>query len=326
MDAVSTINKNIDVDKLLRHYDFDKVRNDGDYIRACCKIHGGNNPSAFVISRETGLWFCHTNCGGGDVYTLVQKMEDIDFPSAVRWLAQFYNVDIGNLQIAERQSQHMNELQQFIKLMRKKKKKKTVEPFTINEEIQEVTKYRNFKSETLEHFKLGYVDKVTLKKRNGEDYELYKRLTFPIIQNGIQVGISFRRTRSTDNPKWLHQPVNIETRELLYNYDDVKNEKQIIVVEGITDVWSFYELGLPCVSTFGAHITEEQYKLLLKTGADLIFAFDGDDAGRLANESAIKMFKNKANYSVIKFKEGQDPENVSREELKELYDRRKRYG
>lgn len=336
MDAISLINKHLDVEKVLLHYDFDHVNNENDVIRACCKIHGGNNPTAFAIRREDGVWVCHTgDCGAGDIYTLVQKMEGIDFPSAVRWVANFHGIDINNLQITERKTEYMEELKKFVKTMKGKKKCHELNPFEIPEQIKKVGKYRNFKEDTLVYFNLGYVDSVQLNKRNGEPYTLFHRLVFPIIFNNIQVGISFRKTKSTDFPKWSHQPANLETGELLYNYDNCKNESIITIVEGISDVWAYHEIGVPAVCTFGAHVTEEQYKLLLKTGADLCFSFDGDDAGRRATEKAILgykkdgklikgMFKYKANCSMVEFEEGEDPESISREELRKKYDNRKK--
>lgn len=325
MDAVTIITEHLDVDRLLQHYDFDKINPDGDIVRACCKIHGGNNPTAFVINRETGLWYCHTgSCGGGDVFTLVQKMESCDFPSAVRWLANFFDIDINNLRITERKYQYVEELKSFIKTV-KSKRKKVFQQFTIEEEIKEVTKYRDFKPETLEHFHLGYVESVKLKKRDGAYYTLLHRLVFPISFNNIQVGISFRRTNSNDFPKWSHQPAHIETKELLYNYDEAKSSQIIAICEGISDVWAFYEIGVSAVCTFGAHITQEQYKLLLKTGADLVLAYDGDEAGKLVTERALKMFKYKANLYTIHLNDSEDPQSIGREELLKRYESRTRH-
>jgi DNA primase len=324
MDAVSLIIEHLDVEKLLEHYEFDHVHADGDMIRACCKVHGGNNPSAFVMNRDRGLWTCHTgDCGSGDAFTLVEVMENIDFPSAVRWLARFTGVDINNLQITERKSDYVEELKKFVKLMGGKKKKK-LQPFTISEEIKAVAKYRKFTEDTIRHFNLGYVDCVTLTKRDGEDYVLNNRLVFPIIFNDMQVGISFRRIKSTDYPKWSHQPASLTVGNILYNYDDVKTESVIVVVEGITDVWAYHEIGIPAVATFGAHVTDEQYKLLLKTGADIVLSYDGDDAGRNATSEAVKLFRYKANLSVVHFNEGEDPESIEREELRGRYNGRKK--
>ena len=323
MDAVSAINKHIDVVKLLEHYDFKSIRDDGEYIRCACRLHDGNNPTAFVINKETGLYYCHTNCGGGDIYTIVEKMEGIDFSSSVSWLANFFGVDIDNLEITERKEKHETDLKKFVKLV-KGSRKKELKSFEIQEEIKDVTKYRGFKEETLERFELGFVKEVSLEKRNGEKYTLFDRLVFPIIFSGVQVGLSFRKTKSADFPKWSHQPANIETKELLYNYDEAKTRQVIVICEGILDVWAFYEIGVFAVATLGAHITEEQYKLLLLTGADLVFAFDGDEAGRKATQTAIKLFKNKANIFVIDFEEGEDAENIPREVLRTKYETMKR--
>ena len=324
MDAVTLIQENLDVDRLLEHYQFEKVRDEGETIRACCKIHSGDNPTAFVINRQTGLWYCHTGgCGGGDAFTLVQLMEGMDFFESVRYLANFFNVDIGNLRITKPKNRHIDNLNEFIKAVQTKRKKK-FSAYTVDEEIRKVTKYRGFQEETLQHFQIGYVKKISLYKKNGETYTLYNRLIFPIIFGGVQVGISLRRIKSTDYPKWSHQPNNIEMKSLLYNYDSVKEKENITVCEGINDVLAFYEIGVPSVAVFGSHISEEQYRLLLKTGADLILAFDGDNAGEKATKQAIKMFKNKANLFVIPFEAGEDPGSISREELKSKYENRRK--
>ena len=324
MDAITLIKEKMDVEKLLNHYNFKEITVNGDIIRACCKIHDGNNPTAFVINKNTGLWYCHTgDCGGGDIFTLVQRMENITgFQTTVQWISNFFNIDIKNLLIIENKSKYDKELREFISIVKNKKKKEFKE-YTIPEQIKEVTKYRNFKLETLQHFKLGYVDEITLEKRkkNGV-YKLHNRLVFPVIFNKIQIGIILRRIKSNDYPKWSNQPAHLETRNILYNYDNVVNSHYIVICEGITDVWAFYELNIPAVCIFGSHITKEQYKLLLQTGADLIFAYDGDDAGYSATQKAIKMFKNKANIQVIYFNKGTDPASISREELLNEFRRR----
>lgn len=320
MDAVTLLNEHIDMVKLLEHYDFDHIHVEGNMVRSCCKLHGGNNPTAFVANLENHLWFCHTgSCGGGDAYTLVERMEGIGFQDAVRWLAQFFGVDIDNLQIVERQADYMTEMKRWFTLMRKRTKKRRYEAFTIPEPIHPVAKFRDFHLDTLKHFGLGYVDSIELERRDGGKYRLNHRLLFPIVQDGIQIGVSIRRTKSSDVPKWSHQPAHIETKELLYNYDATKDGGTVVVVEGIPDVWAYYEIGVVAVATFGAHLTHEQYALLLKTGADIVLSYDGDEAGQLATVKAIEQLKNKTNLSLVSFQPGEDPENIGREELRKRY-------
>lgn len=325
MDAVSLLNKHIDVAKILDHYDFDHINHDGDFIRSCCKIHDGDNKSAFVIDVNNGLWFCHTGgCGGGSIYMLVQRLEECSFMSAVQRVASILSVDIENLQIIEHQERYMDDLKKWMKMMKKRRGKAEFTQYVVDSEIVPVAKFRDFKEETLDYFKVGFVDLIDLKKRNGDGYTLRNRIFVPIWFNGLQVGASLRRTKAKDLPKWTHQPVHINTGDILYNYDNVKDKDKIVVSEGITDVWAWHEVGVDACCTFGAHLTEEQYKLLMKTGADIILAYDGDKAGREATHKARQMLRNKANIEYVVFDEGDDPESISREELSLKYDQRRR--
>jgi DNA primase len=321
VDAVTTLNDKVDIEKLLVHYGFQNLNSDGNMIRCSCKMHNGNNPTAFVVNRDTGLWYCHTgSCGGGDAYTLVQRMENTSFPNAVRFIATFFNVDISELNIRERQPSYIANIKKFLSLMRDKDKE--YPEFQINEEMRDVAKFRNFQESTLAYFGVKYLKRITLSKKVEGSYTLQNRLMFPINFMGRMVGASLRRLSSKDFPKWSHQ--NIDTGNFLYNYDNIILAREIVVCEGITDVMAFHELGIPAVATFGAHITHKQYKLLLKTGADIVLAFDGDEAGQLAKKKAIELLKNKANISIIAFLPGEDPENIPREILYERYTNRKR--
>lgn len=328
MDAVGLIQQHMSVEKLLEHYNFNITLQEGSMARMACKIHGGNNPTSFAINLETGLYFCHTGCGeGGDIFTLVEKMEGYEgkssFPQAVRWLADFFEVDISGVELSKVKSRNAKELEKFMKIMQSGKKKQ-INEYEIKEELRKVTKFRDFNKETLEHFDLCFVPSITLNKKSGGTYTLCNRLVFPVIFKGKQVGALLRKTKSSDVPKWSNQPANLETKNILYNYDATEGSTTVAICEGITDVWAFHEIGVTAVATFGAHITNNQYKLLLKTGADLVFAYDGDNAGRLATDKAIKMFKYKANMSRMEFEEGGDPGSINREELAKLYGERKR--
>lgn len=325
MDALTTLHEHIDMQALLEHYDFDKVKEKGTMIRACCKLHGGSNPSGFVVNTNNNLWYCHTGgCGGGDAFTLVQKLENCTFPEAVHKVADFFGINLDNLEIQERQASYVKEMKKWIKTMRTLTKKKEKNAYHIPEEVRSVTKFRDFLPSTLEHFGLSYVEKIELLSREDKPYQLKNRLVFPVMQEGVQVGVSLRRIKAKDEPKWSHQPVSFETKDILYNYDAIQGEPSFVICEGITDVWAYHEIGVPAVCTFGAHLTEEQYRLLMRTGADLIWSYDGDEAGAFATKNARELFRNKANQYVVHFTDREDPASITREELKERYDKRER--
>lgn len=324
MDATTLLQQRVSIEEVMKHYDFDKTRPDKHIIRSCCKLHGGDNPTGFVANTENNLWFCHTGgCGGGDIFTLVELMEEIPFNQAVEFVARTFDVDITNLEIKKREETFMKEMKAWIRAITSRKKKEMQE-YSIPEEIKEVTKFRNFTEDTLRRFGLGWVESVRLKKKDDNTYTLKNRLVFPIWFNNVRVAYLFRRVKSTDIQKWSNQPVNVDTSELLYNYDMVLGEREIVVVEGVLDVWAYHEIGVPAVATFGAHLTDAQYKLLIRTGADITFSYDGDEAGRVATKKAIESMKYKANLRQVVFEDGEDPESIPRNQLKLNYERRMR--
>lgn len=323
MDAVSVIKQNIDVEKILRHYNVD-FKYFGDYIRCACPIHNGDNPTAFVINEDF-LWSCHTGgCGAGDVFTFIEQMEDLDFPKAVKKVAEILEIDIENLIIAERKNDYLKEVEKFLKYIKSKKEKKTLNEYVPKAELTQVRSFRNFDEKTLQKFELKYAKEIELDKKDGGTFKLYERLVIPIYVNEVQIGVSIRKIRAKDNPKWFHAPHTMETGNILYNIDNCKNDSEIIVCEGMFDVWSWYEAGFNAVCTFGAHLSEEQYRMLLRTGKNIIWCYDGDNAGLEATKKAIQMMKYKTNQWVIHLPEGADPGNCSPDDLRELYKQKER--
>lgn len=322
MDAVQLIKNNLDVERVLEYYDFDKVRPSGNKLRACCKLHEGNNESGFVIDMDSGLWSCHTgDCGSGDIFHLVQRLENIGFPVAVHKVADVLGLDIANLEIIARTQKEQKELRAFLKAV---KRLQTVEmpEFIPTGDTKKIKKFKEFNLSTIEHFGLVYFASFHGTNSVNEPITLKDRVGFPITQKGKVIGYSLRAVKAGDYPKWLHQPTHIKTGDILYNFDNVIGEPVVTVVEGITDVWAYYEIGVPAVATYGAHVSEQQMRLLLQLGCDLVFSFDGDGAGRTAMQNAYERFRLTSNIRFVHLPDGSDPENIPREELTIHYEQK----
>lgn len=323
MDALELLKKRIDIVKLMEHYNFGQINAEGSYVRSCCAIHGGNEPTAFVANMENGRWYCHTGgCGGGDAFTLVQLKEGIRYTDSVKWLANFFGVEVGDVSLLRRKSQEEAELKRWIQAIQKRRII-DMQEYVINSELKRVTKFRDFAPTTLEHFELSWAKEFEAEKKDGGTYTLQNRLLFPIMQDGTTIGASLRRIRSTDVPKWSHQPIRMKTGEILYNYDAITDDiESVVVVEGIPDVWAYHEINVVAVATFGAHLTEVQHKMLLRTGKDIVLSYDGDEAGRITTEKVYGMMRLTTNLTRIDFADGEDPASITREELRSYYDKR----
>lgn len=328
-NAVDMLKTHLDVRTVLEHYKTEHMMESGKFIRSCCPIHRGNNDTAFSIDTETSLWRCFTNdeCGGGDIFTLIEKIEGVDFIGAVKKLAEILGINIDTMVIAQRKSEYQKELENWMKFIERKKKRETLQinEFKIKEEILPLKRYRHFTTETLAHFNAGYAKEVSYVNSKGEISKTYDRIVCPIYINNTQIGASLRKTKATEKVKWLHLPTGLGIGNIVYNLDACKEYDTIVVVEGIFDVWSYYQAGIKnVVCVFGSKITEEQYKILFRTGKDIILSFDGDDAGVKATKQATELFRYKCLLYMVKFEEGVDPGSLDKEELLKLYNEKER--
>ena len=321
-NAVEYINENANIEQLLKYYNFKNTNPSGNYIRSSCAIHGGSNPTAFVFNLENKLWFCHTGCQkGGDIYELIMEMEGISFPEAVHRASEIFELDITKMRI-ERTEKGLKNTNKWIDFMKKKVTSKEIKELNIdNYTLYDVNKFRNFNKETLKYFGIKYAKDITLQMREKKT-TFYNRIVIPVYFDNKLVMLAIRKTKLSDTPKWLNYPPGFDTGNILYNYDNatsyMKENKvrEIIVVEGIFDVMKFYEANIQnVVCTFGAHLTKEQEKLIMKVAENLVLCYDNDKAGKKATKKAISSMKYKTNLSIIELNEGKDPEEHTLDEL-----------
>lgn len=327
MNAIEYIKDNTDAITILDYYGFKNVKETDYQIRACCAIHGGDNPEAFIWNKENDLWFCYTgDCGGGDVFDLIMKMEKLSFKDAVAKAAYIFGLTIDGMKIGLSENRLRNEQKMWLKIQLERLN--STEPREV--EINEVYTKKNgntpvfwrYKEETYETFDAVCVDSITL---DGITYT--DKCAIPIYKNGKIICFGLRdMTGSKEIPKWLYHPRGVKLSNELYKFEDIMEEyiendiDEIILVEGMFDAWSLYEIGIPVgVAVFGSNISKEQYKKLMKANVNLVFCFDNDDAGRKCTRKAIEMFKNKVNYTVMELPEGKDPGDCTPEELMNAY-------
>ena len=78
-----------------------ELRQRGQDFWGCCPFHGEKSPS-FKVNPSTGLWHCF-GCGeGGDVFSYVQRRENLDFPDAIRYLADRAGIELTEERSARR--------------------------------------------------------------------------------------------------------------------------------------------------------------------------------------------------------------------------------
>ncbi|MBU2590674.1 MAG: toprim domain-containing protein, partial [Nitrospinae bacterium] len=182
---------------------------------------------------------------------------------------------------------------------------------------------RGMSKESLERFNIGYAgrggdslqrylqqrnipldiqDKGGLVRKNesGVGYrDRFKgRIIFPIKnETGQDVGLGGRIIETdSKRPKYLNSPETLvyKKREILYGLDlakeFIRNEKQVVVVEGYMDLISLFQAEVRnVVATSGTALSPEHVKLLKRYADSAVIIFDGDQAGITAAQKASLM-------------------------------------
>jgi len=282
-----------------------------------CPFHGEKTPS-FKVDPGTQLWHCF-GCGeGGDSFGFLMRSEHLEFPDAVRLLADRANVEIREEGSSIPRS-YRDRLTQAVDATAAFYHKVLLSaPDPGPTTAREYLKNRGFGSEVAKHFELGFapgrgalvqhltregftademVDaNVALRADNGRLKDrFYERVMFPIRDiAGRAVGFGGRVIGSGE-PKYLNTqetPVFHKSRNM-YAIDRAKNSivtsRHAIVVEGYTDVIALHEAGIEnVVATLGTALTRDHVKLLGRFASKIVYLFDADEAGLRAAERAAE--------------------------------------
>jgi len=177
---------------------------------------------------------------------------------------------------------------------------------------------------------------LVIEGEEGKRYDRFRdRVMFPIFNaRGIAIGFG-GRVMGDGEPKYLNSPETplFEKGRELYGLvqarDAVRAEGHVLVVEGYMDVVALaqFEVG-NAVATLGTATTPVHVSKLLRLADEIIFCFDGDNAGRKAAWRALEVSLPLApDHKPIRFlflPEGEDPDSYVRQHGKEGWKRKLR--
>jgi len=151
---------------------------------------------------------------------------------------------------------------------------------------------RGISPETLRLFQGGVVQSGTMANR----------YVFPIFNSREElVGISGRcilNGQSKARPKWKHRGAKAKWRyPLQANYQHLKGEGEVFLVESIGDMLAMWEGGIKnSIVTFGLDVSTALIQLFLKIDPDKIYiSFNNDESNNRAGNKAAEKAKLKLN-------------------------------
>ena len=317
-------------------------------LKGLCPFHDEKTPS-FTVRPSHNSFHCFGCAEGGGVIDFVMKMEHIGFVEAVERLADqigFRLTYTGGGSSVQRDRGTRSRLLEA--------NKKAAEFYTAALHTPEAAPAvqfltaRGFDAASAERFGCGFAPaswdsltkhllaagfsldeliKAGLSKegRRGPIDRFHRRLLWPIRDlGGDVVGFGGRRIYDDDpiEAKYLNTPETPVYRKthVLFGLDLAKREiaksRQVVVVEGYTDVMAMHLAGVPtavasCGTAFGTEHVSVIRRLMGDDSFDrgeVIYTFDGDAAGQAA---ALKAFDGDQSFAAQTFvcvaPDGQDP-------------------
>lgn len=320
----------------------------GRSLKACCPFHQEKTPS-FMVTPDLGRYKCF-GCGeSGDGITFVMKMEHLDFPDAVRFLADKYGIPI---EAADPREVERQEKKEALFRINREAALFYYRRLLTNRRPQAYLGRRGMTSAIINPFLLGYADGqgqslyTFLKGKGAEDADLLSlgliarsnsgqgfydkfrnRLIFPIFNNQRKIVGFGGRVMGDGIPKYLNSPESevFHKGRNLYGIHTVMerpHRDRIIMVEGYMDVIGLYGQGIDyALASLGTALTPDQARLIKRYTDQVYLCYDGDSAGIKAARRAIGVFRKEGIVpKMILLPDGLDPDEYIQAKGKEAFE------
>lgn len=342
-DAVGEIKRRVDIVDFIGQYV--QLKKGGQSFKGLCPFHQEKTPS-FTVNQERQSWYCFGGCSeGGDIFTFVEKIENVDFRGALELLAGRIGLELKPPSPEERQQKNAKARLYEMYDLATRFYHKLLLDHPLASVAREYCDKRGVSADSIAKWRLGFapdrwdallnalmkrgysVEEViesglAAKNERGKTYDRFRnRLLFPITTvTGRVVAFSGRALDAEQTPKYLNSPETLLYKKsqtvmgLPLAKEAIRQKDRVIVVEGNLDVLICQQLSyLETVATGGTALTLDHLQLLGRYTENVIFAFDADSAGQKAAYKAAQLaLKAKLSPRFMKLPEGEDPDSLLR--------------
>ena len=324
----------------------------GSNYFARCPFHNEKSAS-FSVSQPKQFYYCF-GCGAhGNAIDFMMQHDHLSFPEAIETLARQVGMEIPRTGAMVKKEDSLSGLYELMIQV-------TTYYYDQMCQSQKAIAYlkdRGISGQIAKQFSLGYaptgwshlldklgkteIDKkklfdtgLIIKKNEGGYYDRFRdRILFPIYDyRGRIIGFG-GRIIDQGEPKYLNSPETPlfqKGHELYGLYQALKINRKLdraIIVEGYMDVIALFQHGITyAVATLGTATTSHHLQRLFRYTSEIIFCFDGDEAGRTAAWRALQvilpMMHDSLQVRFLFLPEGEDPDSLVRKESKPQFEKR----
>jgi DNA primase len=317
----------------------------GREFKACCPFHDEKTPS-FWVSPDKQFFHCF-GCGAhGTALGFLMQYEQLPFPEAVEEIATRLGLEVpheGGATAAPRAQEELSDLLGRVAGYYQ-------ESLQDNERARTYLQGRGLDSAIAERFRIGYapdswnevlrrfgatdearralsaggliIERETPRSGSEPWYDRFRdRIMFPIRDpRGRVLGFG-GRLLGAGEPKYLNSPETalFHKGQELYGLHEIRlartSLKRLVIVEGYMDVVRLHQAGIACaVATLGTATTAEHLKRIFRLVSEVVFAFDGDRAGRAAAwralQNVLPELREGREVRFLFLPEGEDPDSL----------------
>lgn len=328
-----------------------ELKRAGSRFTGRCPFHNEKTPSFFV--NPQGQFYHCFGCGEhGDVFSFVMKFYHLEFPDALKMLAQKFGITLPERQLTASEQAHLHQ--------RKLLYQANEEAVAVYQTCLRHPKWgkiaraylekRGVPQEYIDRYRLGFApetdqagwqylfDQLTAKgltaevlekvglavrKDQGGHYDRFRgRVMFPILDMTGQVAAFGGRILGDGQPKYMNSPESpiFEKSQLLFGLQQhrqaIRQARRALVVEGNFDLLSLVVHGVEnVVAPLGTALTRKHVHSLRSYCDEIVLFFDADSAGlKAARRSIPYLLAEQVEGRVALLPEGHDPDSFVREQ------------
>jgi DNA primase len=318
-----------------------QLKKAGQNMLGLCPFHGEKSPS-FTVSPSKQFYHCF-GCGAhGSAIGFLMEHRGLSYVEAIKELAQQSGMQVP--ESSERGREGAGKLTALSELLKKAadfyRGQLKDSPAAIK-----YLKGRGLTGHSAARFSLGYAPDAWQPLRaafdgyddprlveaglviadEGKRYDRFRgRIMFPIRNSRGQVIGFGARILGAGEPKYLNSPETplYHKGQELYGLhearESIRQSGRAIVCEGYLDVIQLAQAGFgEAVAALGTAVTSAHVGTLMRSTDHVVFAFDGDAAGRKAArralEATLPVIADTKRASFLLLPEGEDPDSIARQ-------------
>jgi DNA primase len=341
-ETVERVRESADIVAVIGEYV--ELKRQGTDYRGPCPFHQGTHRN-FSVSPKKAMYYCFVCHEGGDVFNFLTKRLGVDWPTAVKMVAEKSGIEVVETQSRRPEQKDDRDPLWEVNGAAAEYFRRMLWEDDLGRDARAYLEEREIPRELADRVGLGFAPReiglmrTYLSTLGFDDERMTQagllvvpdegteprprfrgRLIFPIYDVSNRVVGFGGRLLGPGEPKYLNSAESaiFSKGRLLYGLNWAKQaarrDERMLVVEGYFDALRLIGAGIESVvAPMGTALTEEQAKLIRRYTQRVFLLYDSDKAGLKATfRSGDELLRQGASVQVVTLPEGDDPDSFVR--------------